>query len=341
MVASTLGSGPRGSPPSPARRPVTSPRRPSAPGEGAGAAGRGSCSSEVPGAGLHAKVRDDLREVDRRADAGLGRTDERDGVDGAVSGEARGHRGVAVGRHREADVHVERRVALDQDVPSRSRGGPTPARGRWRSTTWRGSAAGAGHRARPSPRIVVRPSGPPRSSPPRSSVRCRHAATSAVPSTSSRGIESASARRRRDAPNDSTPCWANRRGSNAAGSAPKPMSPNSSSGESRDERSADSSMVRQSSRRSREVRTSGSASLMKPGLLPVLWIDVLPGGTPPRSAPRTAGSMLAGRWNSPRVVTTLVPAAEHGTGRRRHSPGACRARSRPGGRGSPRRRGSQ
>ena len=48
---------------------------------------------------------------------------------------------------------------------------------------------------------------------------------------------------------------------------------------------------------------------MKPGLLPVLWIDVPPCAQAASICSRAAGSMLAGRWNSPRVVTTLLPAS--------------------------------
>ena len=48
---------------------------------------------------------------------------------------------------------------------------------------------------------------------------------------------------------------------------------------------------------------------MKPGLLPVLWIDVPPSAQAASTWARSAGSMLAGRWSSPRVVTTLAPEA--------------------------------
>ena len=48
---------------------------------------------------------------------------------------------------------------------------------------------------------------------------------------------------------------------------------------------------------------------MKPGLLPVLWIEVPPAAHAASTRARTSGSRLAGRWNSPRVVTTLDPAA--------------------------------
>jgi hypothetical protein len=48
---------------------------------------------------------------------------------------------------------------------------------------------------------------------------------------------------------------------------------------------------------------------MKPGLLPVLWIEVPPASQAASMRARSSGSMLAARWNSPRVVTTLVPAA--------------------------------
>ena len=46
---------------------------------------------------------------------------------------------------------------------------------------------------------------------------------------------------------------------------------------------------------------------MNPGLLPVLWIEVPPRRQAASTRSRDSGSMLAGWWNSPRVVTTLAP----------------------------------
>ena len=48
---------------------------------------------------------------------------------------------------------------------------------------------------------------------------------------------------------------------------------------------------------------------MNPGLLPVEWIEVPPCAHASSTRWRTAGSMLSGRWNSPRVVTMLAPDA--------------------------------
>ena len=87
------------------------------------------------------------------------------------------------------------------------------------------------------------------------------------------------------------------------------MTSNSSAGESRCERLANSSIVRRSSRRWIDVSTNGTASVMNPGLLPVLWIEVPPSAHAASTRSRTAGSRLAGRWNSPRVVTTFKPDA--------------------------------
>ena len=69
------------------------------------------------------------------------------------------------------------------------------------------------------------------------------------------------------------------------------------------------------------MSTSGSASVMKPGLLPVLWIEVPPAAHAASMRARRAGSMLAGWWNSPRVVTTLLPASSS-----RHTSSTSRAR---------------
>ena len=70
-------------------------------------------------------------------------------------------------------------------------------------------------------------------------------------------------------------------GVEGAGSRPKPMRSKISSGEFREDMSANSSMSRWSRRRWSEVSTKGSASVMKPGLEPVLWRE-----EPPRGAGR-------------------------------------------------------
>ena len=46
---------------------------------------------------------------------------------------------------------------------------------------------------------------------------------------------------------------------------------------------------------------------MNPGLLPVLWMEVPPRRQASSTRSRTTGSMEAGWWNSPRVVTMLAP----------------------------------
>ena len=54
------------------------------------------------------------------------------------------------------------------------------------------------------------------------------------------------------------------------------------------------------------MSTIGTASVMNPGLLPVLWIDVPPAAQAASIRSRIAGSRLGGWWNSPRVVTTFA-----------------------------------
>ena len=71
--------------------------------------------------------------------------------------------------------------------------------------------------------------------------------------------------------------------------------------------SANSSIVRQSNRRWIEVSTNGTASVMNPGLMPVLCRLVPPRSQAASIRSRTSGSMLAGRWNSLRVAITLAP----------------------------------
>ena len=87
------------------------------------------------------------------------------------------------------------------------------------------------------------------------------------------------------------------------------MSPKISSGELRDDMSANSSMVMRSRRRCNELKTKGRASVMKPGLEPVLCNVERPREQADSIRSRTAGSSPAGRWNSLRVDTTLAPAS--------------------------------
>jgi hypothetical protein len=63
-------------------------------------------------------VGDDLGQVGGGADAGGGRADVGDRVDGAVGGVAGGRVAHSLDRDREADVEVERGVAVDDDVPA-------------------------------------------------------------------------------------------------------------------------------------------------------------------------------------------------------------------------------
>jgi len=79
------------------------------------------------------------------------------------------------------------------------------------------------------------------------------------------------------------------------------------SGESRLDRLAYSLIVKESSRRWMEARVIGSASEMKPGLDPVEWMEVPPAAQAASTRARSAGSMLPGWWNSPRVVTMFAP----------------------------------
>ena len=167
-----------------------------------------------------------------------------------------------------------------------------------------------------------------------STVR-RATATSPLPPPSRGGGESASPTSRSDGPKLCTP-WDHRPWSKAAGSDPKPMRSKSSSGEFRWTGRRYSSMTRLSSCRWIEVRTSGTASEMNPGLLPVLWIEVPPCRQAASIRSRRSGSML-GRDGGTRhsVVTTFdagLQQAAHVV--RRRAPAACTARSRPPVRGS-------
>lgn len=96
------------------------------------------------------------------------------------------------------------------------------------------------------------------------------AATAAEPRMSSSGSPTASATTPRDPPKLCTAWWASPAGSNDAGSRPNPIRRKIISGELRDDMSANSSISSRSSRRWMERRTRGSASVMKPGLEPVL-----------------------------------------------------------------------
>ena len=81
--------------------------------------------------------RDDLRQVDGGADARRRGAHVRDRVDGAVGRVAGGHLGHLLDREREADVDVQRGVALDQDVPAVLADGPGRVEHIASSTRWR------------------------------------------------------------------------------------------------------------------------------------------------------------------------------------------------------------
>ncbi|MGW3309546.1 hypothetical protein ACWDG9_23510 [Streptomyces sp. NPDC001073] len=100
----------------------------------------------------------------------------------------------------------------------------------------------------------------------------RAVATSPTTSTESSGAENASASSRSDGPKLSR-SPARRCPPNPAGGRPKPITSNSSPGESRWEGSANSSIVSASSRRWIEVSANGRASVMNPGRL----VDVVCG----------------------------------------------------------------
>lgn len=123
-------------------------------------------------------------------------------------------------------------------------------------------------------------------------------ATSPDATTESSGRPRASPSRRRDGPKLSR-TWESRASSKSAGALPNPMTSNSIPGESRRDRSAYSWMVRWSRRRWIDARTSGTASVMKPGLLPVLWIEVPPRAQAASTRSRTALSMLGGGGTRP------------------------------------------
>ncbi len=56
-----------------------------------------------------------------------------------------------------------------------------------------------------------------------------------------------------------------------------------------------------------EVSTIGIASVMKPGLEPVPWMLLLPFMQAASTRSRMAGSIIAGFWNSVRVVMMFAP----------------------------------
>ena len=123
----------------------------------------------------------------------------------------------------------------------------------------------------------------------------RATATSPDATTSSSGMARASATTPSDPPNAAAPCSSTPLGSNVEGSRPKPMRSKISSGESRDDMSANSSIVRRSRRRCTDVSTSGIASVMNPGLEPVLCREAPPCRHAASIRARVTGSMPAGR----------------------------------------------
>ena len=98
-------------------------------------------------------------------------------------------------------------------------------------------------------------------------------------------------------------------------------------------------MTRWSSCRWIEVSTSGTASEMNPGLLPVLWIEVPPARQAASTRSRVPGSMLPGWWNSPRVVTMFAPdSSSRHTSSTSHARGMYSTQSAPSSRISSRSR---
>ena len=149
---------------------------------------------------------------------------------------------------------------------------------------------------------------PASSRPAASSVVRRATATSPPASTDSRGRDSASATSRSEGPKLWAPCD-QRPGSKAPGSVPKPIRSNSSSGELRRDRSANSSMTRPSSSRWIEDRTRGTASEMNPGAAPGAVDRGVAGPTGRLDPVPGLGVHAPGWWNSPRVVTMFAPDA--------------------------------
>ena len=134
--------------------------------------------------------------------------------------------------------------------------------------------------------------------------------------------------RRPELPHQDTPPAARRR---TRARRPKPICWNSKCGESRRERLAYSSMVTESTRRCSDSSAYGSASLMKPGLLPVAKID-----EPPRRQASTNPLAVVGRELAPAAEDLAAGGDDVGArleqrhdviDRRRRA--ACRARSRP------------
>ena len=248
---------------------------------------------------------------------GAGRADHGHGVDGPV-GRVAG-RGLAHALERDGEAQL--------DVERARRRRPRPA-SRWRRRSQAGSRSvvqyqlarnarsGSARRACRRPRMRWAATVPASRRPAAMSSRAvgprrprrwprpsRAAATSA--SATSRSVGRSSA-----AP------WAQRPGSKRAGVGPEAHEVEQQRRASRAGTGRRTPRCcRRSSRRWIEVSTTGTASEMKPGLLPGA-VDrgaALP-DRPPRSASRISGSRLAGWWNSPRVVTMLAPDAS-----RRHT----------------------
>ena len=128
------------------------------------------------------------------------------GVDRPVGGVAGRDVAHPLDRHREAQVDVERGVALDRHPPARRRQVPGRARARSCSTSGPGSAAAGGRPACPPPSAAGRRRCRPRACRRRSRRSGWPAATSPLASTSSSGRPSASASSRSDGPKLVRPC---------------------------------------------------------------------------------------------------------------------------------------
>ena len=100
--------------------------------------------------------------------------------------------------------------------------------------------------------------------------------------------------------------WDHRPG-RTGGVRPKPIRRTTSRARSRLDRSANSSMVRPSSRRWIEARTSGTASEMKPGLTPVLWIEVPPCRQAPSTGRAGRGPCCRGGGTRPGSSRRSIP----------------------------------
>ena len=188
-------------------------------------------------------------------------------VDGAVRRVAGRVRAEVVDRDRERQLDVERRVAVHTYPPP----GRPQVPGRfdvvvqYQLTVKRITSL-------PSlrPTITVRCAAivPAGNSPAASVVVSRAAATSPALDQSSTGRPAASASSASDGEN-SPRRNAERRGSKDSIGRPKPISSNNRCGESRRDMLANSSISIRSTRRCIDNNAYGSASVMKPGLLPV------------------------------------------------------------------------